>query len=247
MPHPGGSLGVLALQGDFREHISSFAALGVAAVEVRTAAELARCSALVLPGGESTAQGLIAQRCGLLEPLIAFVASGSPVWGTCAGLVLLADRIDGASAKVGGTPQPTLRGLDCTVSRNAFGAQAASFEAPIEVEEELARALAEDGGAGGGGGGGGGAPRRAGGGIFIRAPAVTQVGPAARAVAGVVQPRGDVHGGAIFADGAAAAPPERLVVAVRQGNLFATAFHPELSASVAWHRYFVQDICRGFL
>jgi 5'-phosphate synthase pdxT subunit len=86
-------LGVLALQGDFREHIAVFAQLGVAAIEVRTAAELAQCGALVLPGGESTAQGLIAQRCGLLAPLAAFVSSGRPVWGTCAGLVLLADRL----------------------------------------------------------------------------------------------------------------------------------------------------------
>jgi len=143
--------GVLALQGAFREHREALDALGVSSVEVRTPEQLAGVDALILPGGESTTVGRLLTTSGLLEPLRARLSDGMPTFGTCAGLILLArDVLDGRP------DQPSLAAIDVTVRRNAYGTQAASFEADLEV------AGISD------------APFRA---VFIRAPIVESVGP----------------------------------------------------------------------
>ncbi|MEV7691898.1 pyridoxal 5'-phosphate synthase glutaminase subunit PdxT [Microbacterium sp. NPDC089189] len=149
-------IGVLALQGDVREHRLVLERLGAEVVDVRRPSELATVDGLVLPGGESSAIDKLARRFGMQEPIRTAIAGGLPVYGTCAGLILLADRVIGA---IDG--QQTFGGLDVTVTRNAFGAQAESFEADLDVE-------------------GWDRPVRA---AFIRAPVVTQVGAGVRALA----------------------------------------------------------------
>jgi 5'-phosphate synthase pdxT subunit len=194
-------VGVLALQGDVREHLATLAALGAEAATVRRPEELAAVDALVVPGGESTTMAKLAARFGLLEPLRAAVAGGLPVYGSCAGMIMLADRL------LDGPPdQVTIGGLDVTVRRNAFGRQVDSFESKVEIE-------GVDGG-----------PVHA---VFIRAPWVEEV-------ADGVQVLGRVVGGA--ADGR--------IVAVRQGNLVATSFHPELTGDRRVHALFVDMVRR---
>ena len=146
------TIGVLALQGAFAEHIKMLRRLGVDAREVRKPEELAGLDGLIIPGGESTAMALVAERWGLVQPLQEWVQAGKPTWGTCAGMILLSDRATGQ--KQGG--QALIGGLDVTVNRNYFGRQIDSFEAELSVP-----AL-------------GNAPVHA---IFIRAPAITQTGP----------------------------------------------------------------------
>jgi len=195
-------IGVLALQGDVREHLAALAALGAEPVPVRRPEELAVVHGLVLPGGESTTMVKLATRFGLLEPLRAAVRTGLPAYGSCAGMILLADRILDAPPD-----QETVGGLDVTVRRNAFGRQVDSFESEVD--------LGLDGG-----------PLRA---VFIRAPWVEEAGEG-------VEVLGRVVGGA--ADGR--------IVAVRQGNLVATSFHPELTGDRRVHALFV-DIVRRHL
>lgn len=195
-------IGVLALQGDVREHLAALAAQGVSPVAVRRSEELTGVDGLVLPGGESTTIAKLAARTGLLEPLRAAVRGGLPAYGSCAGMILLADRLLDAPAD-----QETIGGLDVTVRRNAFGRQVDSFEADLDLH------LA-------------GGPVHA---VFIRAPWVEDVGPG-------VQVLGRVAGGA--ADGR--------IVAVRQGNLVATSFHPELTGDRRVHALFA-DIVRRHL
>ncbi len=152
-------VGVLALQGDVREHLATLPALGAEAVTVRRPGELAAVDALVVPGGESTTMAKLAARSGLLEPLRQAVTGGLPVFGSCAGMILLArDVVDGRP------DQPTVGGLDVTVRRNAFGRQVDSFETELEV-----RGLA-------------GPPVDA---VFIRAPSVERVGPGVEVLAEV--------------------------------------------------------------
>jgi 5'-phosphate synthase pdxT subunit len=193
--------GVLALQGDFREHAAVLAELGASPIEVRTPEDLARVDALVIPGGESTTIAKLARRFGLMDPLRAAVRSGLPAYGTCAGMILLADRILDAPPD-----QETIGGLDVTVRRNAFGRQVDSFESDI----------AFDGVAGG--------PLHA---VFIRAPWVEKAGAG-------VDVLGRIVGG----------PADGRIVAVRQGNLVATSFHPELTGDRRVHALFV-DIVRS--
>jgi pyridoxal 5'-phosphate synthase pdxT subunit len=181
--------GVLAYQGDVREHLRALAAVGADAREVRTLADLDRVDGLVVPGGESTVIGKLAARFGLLEPLRERARAGLPVFGTCAGMIFLAREVEGP-------PQDLLGVLDVRVRRNAFGRQVASFEAEFDVK-------GIDGG-----------PVQA---AFIRAPWVAEAGPDVEVLAEV--------------DGK--------VVAVRQGNLLATAFHPELTGELRLHRWFV--------
>jgi 5'-phosphate synthase pdxT subunit len=187
-------IGVLAYQGDVREHLRALAAVGADAVQVRTLADLDRVDALVIPGGESTVIGKLAARFGLLEPLRERARAGLPVLGTCAGMILLAREVEGP-------PQDLLGVLDVRVRRNAFGRQVASFEAEVDVK-------GLDGGPAAG--------------AFIRAPWVAEAGPGVEVLAEV--------------DGR--------VVAVRQGNLLATAFHPELSGETRLHRWLV-DLARA--
>lgn len=188
------TLGVLALQGDVREHVAALGRAGAVGVPVRRPAELAAVDGLVLPGGESTTIVRLARTFGLLEPLRAAVAGGLPTFGTCAGMILLADRLlDGADG------QETIGGLDVTVRRNAFGRQVDSFEGPVGL-----RGLD--------------APVH---GIFIRAPWVEEAGPGVEVL------------GSVRAAGA-----DR-IVAVRQGHLVATSFHPEVDDDPRVHRMFV--------
>ncbi len=199
-------IGVLALQGAFREHILKLQALGVDAREIRLPEQLNALDALIIPGGESTTMGKLAVAFGLLEPLRDFTRT-RPAWGTCAGLILLADRA--ARQKKGG--QPLIGGLDITVDRNYFGRQVDSFEADLDVPALAEVARPED-------------PSSAFHAIFIRAPAVVEMGPGVQALARL--------------------PEDGPIVAVRQGHLLGTAFHPELSDDLRFHRYFVSMIDR---
>jgi 5'-phosphate synthase pdxT subunit len=194
------TVGVLALQGDVREHLRVLAALGVPAFGVRRPEELDRVDALVLPGGESTTISKLASIFGLLDPLRDRVAGGLPVLGTCAGMILLAERVrDGVAGQEG------IGGLDVTVRRNAFGRQVDSFEEDLRVQ-------------------GLDAPVHA---VFIRAPWVEDTGPAVEVLARVE-----------------AGPAAGRIVAVRQGPLIATSFHPEVGGDPRIHQLFVDGIVK---
>jgi len=192
------TIGVLALQGDVREHARALEAAGVAAVPVRRPVELDRIDALVLPGGESTAIVKLARTFDLLEPLRKRIGEGLPTYGSCAGMILLADRID-----EGGSPlDETIGGIDMTVRRNAFGRQIDSFEEDVDID---------------------GLPGGQVHAVFIRAPWVQEVGPAAT-------PLGRVSSGHAVGR----------IVAVRQQHLLATSFHPELTGDGRIHAYFCE-------
>jgi 5'-phosphate synthase pdxT subunit len=189
------TVGVLALQGDVREHLHALSALDVVAITVRRPSELAAVDALVLPGGESTTMAKLARTFGLLDPLRERVAAGLPVLGTCAGMILLADRVeDGIEG------QETIGGLDITVRRNAFGRQVDSFEEDLHVDGVEGAVHA----------------------VFIRAPWVEEAGPG-------VEVLGRVEAG----------PAAGRIVAVRQGPLMATSFHPEVGGDSRIHALFL--------
>lgn len=186
-------VGILALQGAFIEHAQMLTRIGVQPMEVRLPEHLKGLDGLIIPGGESTTMGLLAQERGLLQPLRDFARSGRPFWGTCAGMILMAKEIlDGISG------QPTLELMDIAVRRNAFGRQVDSFEVDLMVP-----VLGEP-------------PFHA---VFIRAPVIEKVGTGVEVLASLE-------------DGTA--------VAVREGNLMATAFHPELTRDERFHRYFLE-------
>ncbi len=188
-------VGVLALQGDFREHLLVLRELGAEAVPVRRESELDQVAGLVIPGGESTVMDKLSRAFGLRDPLLGRIAAGMPVYGTCAGLIMLSDRVIDA---IDG--QQTLGGLDVTVQRNAFGNQNDSFETDLDIPQL------------------GGPPVHA---VFIRAPAVTEVGPEATTLAALDDGR---------------------VVAVEQGSLLGTAFHPEVTDDYRFHRRFLDRV-----
>ncbi len=193
-------VGVLALQGDVPEHLRALESAGATAVPVRRPAELDRVDGLVIPGGESTTLWRLSVAFDMLEPLRKQIACGLPAFGSCAGMIMLADRLaDGVAG------QQTFGGIDMTVRRNAFGRQVDSFEGDIELYGPTADA----------------APLRA---VFIRAPWVEQVGENVE-ILGTEQRTGRI-------------------VAVRQGQLLATAFHPELTPDRRIHELFV-DIVKG--
>lgn len=183
-------IGVLALQGDVAEHRAALRRCGAEDLAVRRAEQLEPLDGLVLPGGESTAIGWLCERFGMLEPLRAYLRSGRPAWGTCAGLILM--------ARDAGHEQALLGGLDVVVDRNAFGRQVASFEADLTIA------------------GLEGPPFRA---VFIRAPSVRHAGPDVQVLARL---------------------PAGQIVAVRQGALIGTAFHPELAGDDRLHADFVR-------
>jgi len=192
------TVGVLALQGDVREHLAALERAGAEAVRVRRPAELDEVDGIVMPGGESTTMSKLARTFDLLDPLRARLADGLPGFGTCAGMIMLADRIEG------GVPgQETFGGLDVVVRRNAFGRQVDSFEADLDVAE-----MAQ--------------PFHA---LFIRAPWVEKVGSDVQVVATV----------------ASGAEMGR-IVAVRQANLLATSFHPEITGDHRFHQLFVDQV-----
>ena len=196
------TIGVLALQGDVREHLAALEAGGARAVTVRRRCELEAVDGLVLPGGESTTIDRLLHVFELREVLRGRIGEGLPVYGSCAGMILLADRVlDGAAG------QQTLGGLDVTVRRNAFGRQVDSWE------EDLPLAAVT----------GGGPPVR---GVFIRAPWVEEAGAGVQVLARL-----------------GAGPAAGRIVAVRQGDLVATSFHPEITGDERVHRYFV-DVVR---
>jgi 5'-phosphate synthase pdxT subunit len=192
-------IGVLALQGDVREHELALASCGASTRRIRSVAELDGIDGLVVPGGESTTMSNLALRWGLMGPLRERVRAGMPVYGSCAGMIMLADRIEGGRAD-----QETIGGLDVTVRRNAFGRQVDSFEADLDIP-----VLGER-------------PVHA---VFIRAPWVESVGAG-------VEVLGTVTSG----------PGAGRIVAVRQGNLLATSFHPELTGDTRVHAYFVEMV-----
>lgn len=188
-------VGVLALQGDVREHESILQGLGAEVLLIRRPEELVRVDGLVIPGGESSVIDKLSRIFGLREPLQEAIRAGMPVYGTCAGLILLADTVlDGIAG------QHTFGGIDIAVRRNAFGRQVESFETDLEVPML------------------GDQPVRA---TFIRAPIVERVGAAARALA-------------MLADGS--------VVAVEQGNLLGTSFHPEINGETRFHQRFLTKV-----
>ncbi|MFI5274224.1 MAG: pyridoxal 5'-phosphate synthase glutaminase subunit PdxT [Ktedonobacterales bacterium] len=192
-------VGVLALQGDFREHIAALESVGAAAFPVRLPSQLEDVDGLVIPGGESTVMGKLMVEYGLLQPVRERIAAGTPVWGTCAGLILLSNATDNALAG-----QPLLATLDVRTRRNAFGPQRASFEADVRVP-----ALGER-------------PYHA---VFIRAPAVERAGPEVE-VLGRLEDE------------------QQTIVAVRQGSVMGTAFHPEVTSDSRFHDYFLR-LVRG--
>ena len=194
------TIGVLAVQGDVREHLRTLADLGVPAVSVRRPSELAAVDGLVIPGGESTTMAKLARTFDLFEPVRQRVKEGMPAFGTCAGMIMLADRIED-----GAHDQETLGGLDITVRRNAFGRQVDSFEGDLDFA-------------------GLDAPVHA---IFIRAPWVEAAGDGVEVLARVEQ--GEAAG---------------RIVAVRQGSLMATSFHPEVGGDSRVHGLFV-DLVRS--
>ena len=189
------TIGVFALQGDVREHLRVVSDLGAHAIGVRRPAELAQCDGLILPGGESTTMFKLAKAFDLFEPLRERIREGLPAFGTCAGMIMLADRLEGGTAD-----QETLGGLDITVRRNAFGRQVDSFEEDLSFTglDEKVHA------------------------VFIRAPWVEAVGEGVDVLA-------QVEGG----------PADGRIVAVRQGPLMATSFHPEMGGGDRIHRLFL--------
>jgi 5'-phosphate synthase pdxT subunit len=189
------TIGVFALQGDVREHLRTLESLGVRALRVRRTSELDECDGLVLPGGESTTMAKLARTFDLFEPIRARIKEGMPAFGTCAGMIMLADRIED-----GAHDQETLGGLDVTVRRNAFGRQVDSFEGDLDLA-----GLAD--------------PVHA---VFIRAPWVESVGDRVEVLARVEE-----------------GPAAGRIVAVRQGPLMATSFHPEVGGDSRVHRLFV--------
>lgn len=182
-------IGVLALQGDFEEHGGFLRRLGVESREVRLPADLDGLDGLIMPGGESTTIGKLAREYALEKPLQDF-AETKTVWGTCGGLVFMAQDV--------GMEQPVLGIMDMKVQRNAFGRQVDSFEEDLSI-------LGIDGGLFHG--------------VFIRAPVISEVGPRLEVLARVKDGR---------------------VVAVRQGKLLATSFHPELTNDDRLHKYFLE-------
>jgi pyridoxal 5'-phosphate synthase pdxT subunit len=188
-------VGVLALQGDFREHLAVLNDLGADAVPVKRPEELASVAGLVIPGGESSVMDKLSRMFGLAEPLRAAVASGLPVYGTCAGLIMLSNTIlDSISG------QESIGGLDIVVRRNAFGSQLDSFETDLDIP-----VLGET-------------PMHA---VFIRAPVVESVASAVTVLAALGDGR---------------------VVAVEQGSLLGTSFHPEMTGDTRFHEYFLDKV-----
>jgi 5'-phosphate synthase pdxT subunit len=215
-------IGVLALQGDFREHLRAVHALGGTASAVRRPTELDALDGLIIPGGESTTMDKLSRSFGLAEPLRERIAGGLPVYGSCAGLIMLADRVADPSTDRDGNPQQTFGGLDVTVRRNAFGRQRESFETDLQFSGLTS---VHDGGQP--------APVHA---VFIRAPWVEQAGEAVQVLARFPGPPAPPD--------QELADPTGRIVAVRSGNVLATSFHPEVNGEHRIHELFIR-IIRG--
>jgi 5'-phosphate synthase pdxT subunit len=192
------TIGVLALQGDVREHRAMLERCGVSTVGVRRPEELAQVDGLVIPGGESTTISKLAGTFGLTEPIRAALRDGLPAYGTCAGMIMLAESIE-----AGTVDQESFGGIDMVVRRNGFGRQVDSFEAVVEFDPSWSTPFDYPA-------------------TFIRAPYVEKVGGDAEVAATVAAPGGD------------------RIVAVRQGRLLATSFHPEITGDTRIHELFVE-------
>jgi len=193
-------IGVLALQGDVQEHIQSLSDCGVIALAVKTDSQIRDIDALVIPGGESTTIAKLARSFDLMDLIRDRIKEGMPTYGSCAGMILLAEKVEDAI-----TGQETFGGIDMTVRRNAFGRQIDSFETDLKfkgITEPAIRA------------------------VFIRAPWVESIGKQVEVLAQITDEAGKTH-----------------PVAVRQGRLLATSFHPELTGDSRIHKYFVEQIC----
>lgn len=188
-------IGVLALQGDFREHIAVLASLGADAQPIRRPEELAAIDGLVIPGGESSVIDKLSRLFGVAEPLKAAIAAGLPVYGTCAGLIMIADRV---LDSING--QQSFGGLNISVRRNAFGSQLDSFESDLDIAVVGEAAMHA---------------------VFIRAPVVEEVGEGVTVLGSLDDGR---------------------VVAVEQGNLLGTSFHPEMTGDTRFHQYFLDKV-----
>ena len=187
----GMRVGVVAIQGDFEKHIEALRRCSIEGLdvrEVRSPSDMRAVDRVILPGGESTTVGLLMQRFGLGEVLVQAAKSGMPMWGTCMGMIMLAQRVIGRE-------QYTLGVLDISVERNAFGAQVHSFEALVDVTGMETPVL----------------------GVFIRAPIVSGFGEDVEPIASY----------------------EGKCVAVRQGAIIGTAFHPELTDDIRMHQWFL--------
>jgi 5'-phosphate synthase pdxT subunit len=187
-------IGVLALQGAFREHIEALAKLGADTVEVRLPEQLEGLDGLIIPGGESTTIGKLAVKYGLQEAIRRYAEAGKPVYGTCAGMILLSRDV--------GRDQPLLGVMDVKVERNAFGRQLDSFETDLDIPALGDQAFPA---------------------VFIRAPKIESVGEGVQVLASL---------------------PDGTPVAARQGNMIVTAFHPELTADLRFHKYFLDQVAR---
>jgi 5'-phosphate synthase pdxT subunit len=182
-------IGVLALQGAFREHIEALRELGVEAVEVRLPEQLEGLDGLIIPGGESTAIGKLAVKYGLQEAIRRYVSGGNPVYGTCAGMIMLSKDV--------GMDQPLFGLMDIKVERNAFGRQLDSFETDLDIPALGDKPFP---------------------GVFIRAPRIEEVGQGVEVLAKL---------------------QDGTPVAAQEGNIIVTAFHPELTHDLRFHRYFL--------
>ena len=191
----GSRVGVLALQGDFREHLAVLNGLGATAVPIRRVEELSEIDGLVIPGGESSVMDKLSRMFGLAAPLTEAIAAGLPVYGTCAGLIMLSNTVLDSIAG-----QQSLGGFDIEVRRNAFGSQVDSFETDLDVPVL------------------GDPPMHA---VFIRAPVVESVGSGVTVLAALDDGR---------------------MVAVEQGNLLGTSFHPEMTGDTRFHEYFLRKV-----
>ena len=219
-------VGVLAVQGDVREHVATIESLGGRAVPVRRPSELAAVDGLILPGGESTTIDKLTRTFGLAGPLRELIQGGLPVYGSCAGMILLSDVIADPSTDRQGNPQQTFGGLDMVVRRNAFGRQRESFEADLAFA-----GLARTGDAAGDD------PVRA---VFIRAPWVEKVGDGVEVLAQVPAAETPQAGPSEGAE--ADLEPVARIVAVRSRNLLATSFHPEVTGERRVHELFIRMI-----
>jgi len=189
-------IGVMAVQGDFREHLDTLASIGAHAREVRLPADLEGVSGLILPGGESTAMRKLYERWNLVAPIKALAARGAPILGTCAGAILLATKITDGDT-------PVLSLIDMEVQRNAFGRQLESFETKLTMQSLTPGDAVT--------------PLRA---VFIRAPEIVRVGPAANVIARL---------------------PDERIVAARQGSVVGISFHPEIAGETRLHRWMFEQ------
>ncbi|CAM9502178.1 unnamed protein product [Chrysoparadoxa australica] len=225
-------IGVLALQGAFEEHAAVLKKLGAEVTEIRLPSHFEGLDGIILPGGESTAMALIGERWGVFPSLKQWVADGRPVWGTCAGMILLSSKA--LMTKQGG--QSLVGGMDVEVCRNYFGSQISSFEQNLDMSGICPKDLQ---------------PYPA---VFIRAPAILWVEdpcievlaavrakPCSKAVRQMKEVTDPVMAEKLktFIDRADEKSDPEVVVAARKGSILATAFHPELTNDIRWHRYFL--------